>query len=901
MISRLCILFLKKHVIWLLPLFFLVLSGCDNFVDRRDSGRATPSERPTIIFDVEIDDTKINQTPPIEQNSAARDICVDYFIETINAYVHNSENVILAEDSWSCTDHLGNITAVPAGTDYRLIVEATVDGEIKWRGEIDELTVMSGKTTEAGTVSLTYIDDELSPPIVAFTNPIDLSENVPTNIAIAATFAEDVVASSINPATFIVSAGSNQIDGTVAYDENSRTAHFTPDLALGNDTAYFAILETEIENLAGGKMESVYLWRFTTGSEADNEPPTIISVTPSDSESSVALNATATATFSESLSLSSITKSSFMLIRSDDTIISGQVSYDEPSKTAVFTPDNNLAASMVYQATITTSVTDLAGNHLASEYNWSFETESEAAEHDVTFNVNNTQFGTLMRNGSLVQQYPLIISVPYGGDCDAITAVAVGDYVFDGWSGDYIAGSEVNPLSLTNITSDITVTAEFNAESGILDQTFGTQGYVSHDKAAGGYEPTDDNRDYAIAMAVDDQGRILVYGISYNSGQQLISVVLRFNADGSLDSTFGTDGVVNLATTCRASDMVLYNNKIYLVGDCLNSTSLQKDLAVWRLSENGTLEEAEPGNPSYRFDTVQGDEKGNAIVHDGAGKMYVAGVADDGSGKDMALWCFNVTNSTLVLDTAFAANGLATHDDAAGGSSQAGKNEPDEGVYVRLHGNRIWVAGNSDEGSSTDIVIWSFDANGNLDTNFNDTGFVVVGSEYQSGSDDPADSYNVNGFAIDNQGRFVLAGRHWAPGWELATFRMNSDGLFDRTYNDTGYNFHIDVTGVSGEQDAYDLIVDQSNRIIVVGEGMTLSSGSHRDLIVVRYNEDGSLDGSFNNSGLFTFTEITGQGAFNGRRILPYSGDRAIIAGHGGLSPGDVNKDIYLWRLNLSN
>ncbi len=42
--------------------------------------------------------------------------------------------------------------------------------------------------------------------------------------------------------------------------------------------------------------------------------------------------------------------------------------------TATFTPDAALADNTVYTATVTTAVTDLAGNHLAADYTWSFTT-----------------------------------------------------------------------------------------------------------------------------------------------------------------------------------------------------------------------------------------------------------------------------------------------------------------------------------------------------------------------------------------------------------------------------------------------------------------------------------------------------------------------------------------------
>lgn len=69
--------------------------------------------------------------------------------------------------------------------------------------------------------------------------------------------------------------------------------------------------------------------------------------------------------------------------------------------------------------------------------------------HTVTF-----QIGT---GGSITGDLAQV--VPDGGDCTPVTAVANQGYKFIGWSGDY-TGTE-NPLTITNVTSDMTITAEF--------------------------------------------------------------------------------------------------------------------------------------------------------------------------------------------------------------------------------------------------------------------------------------------------------------------------------------------------------------------------------------------------------------------------------------------------------
>ena len=57
--------------------------------------------------------------------------------------------------------------------------------------------------------------------------------------------------------------------------------------------------------------------------------------------------------------------------------MTGTVTYDAPTLTAIFTPDAPLAFVAGYTATLTTGVKDLAGNPLAADFAWSFTTQEQ--------------------------------------------------------------------------------------------------------------------------------------------------------------------------------------------------------------------------------------------------------------------------------------------------------------------------------------------------------------------------------------------------------------------------------------------------------------------------------------------------------------------------------------------
>jgi len=103
----------------------------------------------------------------------------------------------------------------------------------------------------------------------------------------------------------------------------------------------------------------------------DTTPPTVVSTSPANGATGVAISTTVSVTFSEAMNASTITTGSFTV-----GAVSGSVSYNNSTYTATFTPSANLSYSTTYTATLSTAITDAAGNPLALAYSWSFTTAS---------------------------------------------------------------------------------------------------------------------------------------------------------------------------------------------------------------------------------------------------------------------------------------------------------------------------------------------------------------------------------------------------------------------------------------------------------------------------------------------------------------------------------------------
>lgn len=232
-------------------------------------------------------------------------------------------------------------------------------------------------------------------PTVSSVAPADLAPNIAINTNIAATFSEPMNSSTINSTTFTLMQGTTPITGTVTYV--GTTGIFKPTSNLAVSTIYTATITSGAKNLAGNALAAPKTWRFTTGTTTDTIPPTVSSTVPADTATGAALNTNVTAIFSEVMDPTTITSSTFTLKQST-TVIPGAVTYAGTS--ATFNPTSNLVANASYTATISTGVTDLAGNALTTAKIWSFTTGAALAAGPAPVNLGGAgNFAILSKAG----------------------------------------------------------------------------------------------------------------------------------------------------------------------------------------------------------------------------------------------------------------------------------------------------------------------------------------------------------------------------------------------------------------------------------------------------------------------------------------------------------------------
>jgi hypothetical protein len=242
-------------------------------------------------------------------------------------------------------------------------------------------TITSAAKSPAGTaLASNYVwtfktGTATAAPTVISTVPANQATGVPTNQAISAVFSEAMSSSTINAATFTLAApGGAAVTGVVKYIAAGSIATFTPAAALSPNLVYTATITTAAQDLLARGLAANYVWTFTAAAGPDLTPPTVISTIPANTATNVPTNQAVTATFSEALNPATLTAASYTLQGPGGAAVAGLVTYAAIGDTATFTPTATLAPNTLFTATLTTMITDLAGNALAANYVWSFTT-----------------------------------------------------------------------------------------------------------------------------------------------------------------------------------------------------------------------------------------------------------------------------------------------------------------------------------------------------------------------------------------------------------------------------------------------------------------------------------------------------------------------------------------------
>lgn len=348
--------------------------------------------------------------------------------------------------------------------------------------------------------------------------------------------------------------------------------------------------------------------------------------------------------------------------------------------------------------------------------------------------------------------------------------------------------------------------------------------------------------DISRSITVQNDGRIVVVGSSYISTGSF--ALARYNINGSLDNSFGSNGkvVTTLTSTGQGHDVVLQSDgKILVVGKSYTTTPVTVNIngstftsnvdvsTIARYLSDGSLDTSFDGDGLVTTD-FGWDDSANSVTVQSNGKILVAGYGRPYNSSDY-VFCLARYNADGSLDADFN-GGKVTN---SLGSAYSVVVQSDE---------KILVAG---ESVGKGFTLIRYDRNGNLDNSFGGGDGIASTNVHQNYDY----SYSI---ALQNDNKILVAGygssgnNNGGTGADFTLIRYDSNGNLDTSFDSDGI-VTTDFVGGGVYDYAHAVAVQSDGKIIVVGT-------SNGGLALARYDTNGNLDTSFDNDGKVT-TEIS--------------------------------------------
>lgn len=335
---------------------------------------------------------------------------------------------------------------------------------------------------------------------------------------------------------------------------------------------------------------------------------------------------------------------------------------------------------------------------------------------------------------------------------------------------------------------------------------------------------------YPPQVLLQADGKIVLAGETSTAGSTQF-FVMRFNGDGSVDTTFDGDGESSMAianlVAGPAQAALQPDGKIVMVGTTAANT------VVARFNTNGS--------PDLTFD---GDGQATPLSFD---HFTAAGIVVQPDGHIMGLQISTIIDELLLfrlnangsLDTSFDGDGYAG---AVWNASASTRGTFSGGLALQSNGSYVTVQPSA-PASSSDFSVARFLANGTYDPSFSGgiifTDFTFIGT---------VDS-QIDGIAVRPDGKIMAIAADISSNQQnFLVASYNPDGSPNTGFGGTGT---VAARFARGKAVAKTLVVQPDGKTVVAGIGTSVDFGD-QDIAVARFNLDGTLDTTFGGDGKVT-------------------------------------------------
>lgn len=340
-----------------------------------------------------------------------------------------------------------------------------------------------------------------------------------------------------------------------------------------------------------------------------------------------------------------------------------------------------------------------------------------------------------------------------------------------------------------NSTPYVTVTARYKS-NGALDSTFGLNGFATVNITG---------QDVGVSLALQPDHKIIVAGYSDNSASNTTWFLCRLQSNGTLDPSFGTNGVVTSAVGIGmySTGVVLQpDGKIVIVGGDGYSSLLR------RYNSNGTLDN------TFGVGGVVANPNFSAYdVNFCAGKILAAG--EGTSVLTPAIFRFLIDGR---VDSSFGTNGMVSFTYANNPLGRWNK------LTIDTNHNKIFAVGkcvDNHKVNATSMAVARYNYDGTMDNNFFNS-IIPTG---------PGPDFGAAACILPD-GKTMIAGysNRTSGGHEVTLTRLDTNGMLDNTFGFWG----TVKNNVSGDNLIKAIALQSDGKVVVGGENVS-------NFLMVRY------------------------------------------------------------------
>ncbi|MDX1251849.1 MAG: Ig-like domain-containing protein [Gammaproteobacteria bacterium] len=500
--------------------------------------------------------------------------------------------------------------------------------------------------------------------------------DVPANAVISAIFSKPMNATAFTSTNVIVTANGSPVAGALFFNAATNSVVFAPTPPLSHNTTYTVTIKAGVMDTSGIAMVNDYTWSFTTtkSGSVDDSFGGGGGTGGSGGGGGSGIGAVAVTTQVSSEGSSEARAVAFQ--QDGKIVVAGSACGSKDSTTGKCT-------------------------------NWDFALVRYTAD-----GVPDTNFGNAGIAITDIGQHDMAHAMAI----DSQDRIVVAGFVGDGSGNNDFALARYNPDGSLDISFDTDgiVTTDFGGN----DVSYALALDSNNNIIVAGFSGTT-GAGQAYIFSDSAETKEIIFGTNLTQAK---FAVARYSANGTPDTTFNANGKVTTSigigsNISIARAIALQHGKIVVAGYAGDGSN--SNFALARYEPNGTLDSSFGSNGAVTTTIASGKNSGAlAIAIQQDGNIVAAGNVESDSGNtDFALARYNADGN---LDTSFSADGKTTTRPGQGGKASA--------YAIALQGDgKIVAVGTASNGTDNDFAMVRYrNDNGSIDNGFGWGGVVLT-------------------------------------------------------------------------------------------------------------------------------------------------------------------------------